>query len=149
MANIPQIVDELVKKFGTKNPFEICKHLNIKVLRVYLPSNINGFFRNNCGDKCVFLSKSLSSKKAEFCCAHELGHALLHDKLNSIFLSSDTYFCTEKFENEADTFAAYLLFDDAEKLYNRLGLRTADEIANYYNIDKKTFTLRYEKSFKS
>lgn len=144
MANIPQIVDEIIKKYKTKNPFEICKSLDIQVVFVSLPSNINGFFRNNFGDKCIILSKSLSSKKAEFCCAHELGHALLHDSLNSVFLSSNTYFCTEKFENEADTFAAFLLFDDAESLYNRMGLCTAGEIANYYNIDKKTFNLRYE-----
>ena len=146
MTDIPALVRELTDKFKTNNPLELCRCLNIAVIYAELPQNINGFFSNSGGKKCVFLNKSLDKRKAQFCCAHELGHALLHDNLNSVFLSSDTYFCQQRFENQADTFAAFLLFDDAKILYNRLGLDTADDIKRYYNIDERIFALRYEKN---
>lgn len=44
-------------------------------------------------------------------CAHELGHALLHEGHNALFLRERTDFVMERYEREADLFAGYLLLD--------------------------------------
>lgn len=144
MTDVTATAKDLIKKYKTRNPFEICDLMEIAVIKTALPSNINGFFSNSGGNKIIFINDALSEKKAQFCCAHELGHAIMHDNLNSVFLSSDTYFCSQKFENQADAFASHLLFEDANVLYERFGFTTADEISRYYNIDKRIFALRYK-----
>lgn len=144
MADVTATAKNLIDKFKTRNPFEICDLMGISVVKIALPSNINGFFSNSGGEKIIFINNSLCDEKAIFCCAHELGHAIMHDNLNSVFLSSDTYFCSQKFENQADAFASHLLFEDADVLYERFGFTTADEISRYYNIDNRIFALRYE-----
>ena len=144
MKKIPDIVNELKDKFSTNNPFELCDLLGIIVLKIDLPENINGFFHYNGGRKCIYINNSLSKKKAEFCCAHELGHAILHNKMNTLYLSSDTFFHTEKFETQADTFASFLLFDDADILYEQYGLTTQSQICSFYGIDERIAKLRYE-----
>ena len=45
-------------------------------------------------------------------CAHELGHAILHRKINTIFLDTYTYIVTDKLEIQANMFAAELLIQD-------------------------------------
>ena len=142
--NVAILVQDLVERFLTNNPFLICEKLNISVVKAKLPANINGFFRREGDEKVIVLNSLLDDQKATFCCAHELGHAIMHDKLNSVFLSSNSLFRTEKFETQADTFAAYLLFDDASILYDRLGICTPEQIASYYGVDKRIIKLRYE-----
>ena len=68
----------------------------------------------------------------KYCLAHELGHAILHEQLNWAFLSQNTYFVTEKYEREADLFAAYLLLGSPikEKLQNK----SLQEISEKYHI---------------
>ena len=41
--------------------------------------------------------------------AHELGHAILHPKINITYLESNTFYSKEKFEIATNTFAAELL----------------------------------------
>lgn len=146
MRDITALVNKIVSEFKTRNPFEICDLMGLCVVKTALPTNINGFFSKTSGEKIIFINSSLDENKAKFCLAHELGHAIMHDSFNSVFLSSDTYFCCQKFENEADAFASHLLFEDAKVLYERFGLSTADEISRFYNIDSRIFALRYEKN---
>ena len=49
--------------------------------------------------KVFFINEDLSEIEKNFCCAHELGHALLHTKSNVYFNSSNTFFVQNKFEN--------------------------------------------------
>ncbi|WP_412055234.1 ImmA/IrrE family metallo-endopeptidase [Bacillus altitudinis] len=48
-------------------------------------------------------------------CAHELGHALLHNESNTPFLKRNTFFSTEKIELEANFFAMHLLFSSVQR----------------------------------
>ena len=144
MIDIPSLTRELIEKYGTNNPFELCDYLDIATVFVALPPNINGFFQTIDGHKFIYLNNTLDKNKVDFCCAHELGHALMHNKMNTIFLSTNTYFSKEKLETQADRFAAFLLFDDADVLYDKFGITTQSEICNFYGIDDKTAKLRYE-----
>ena len=51
----------------------------------------------------------LDDDRKRFTTAHELGHVVMHGCTNAVNLSCNTYFCTSKYEREADMFAAYLL----------------------------------------
>ena len=57
----------------------------------------------------IVLNDTLDDDRKRFTTAHELGHIVVHGCTNSISLSCSTYFCTSKYEREADMFAAYLL----------------------------------------
>jgi Zn-dependent peptidase ImmA (M78 family) len=47
-----------------------------------------------------------------YVCAHELGHAILHAKINTPYLSAYTLFSVAKIERQANTFAVELLLPD-------------------------------------
>jgi len=44
-------------------------------------------------------------------CAHESGHAVLHEEVNTLFLRKNTFLSVDRLEIEANTFAAFLLID--------------------------------------
>ena len=93
--DIEHIVSKLVNRFRTRNPFLIAKRLDIQIL----------------------LNNSLDENEQRLVMAHQLGHAVLHRKLNYYFLRNKTYLKLNNYEREADTFAAYLLIsaDDIEQ----------------------------------
>ena len=100
MSRIKNIVDDLVIKYDTRNPYELCDLLSIPILYNNL-GNIKGLFQNVQGSPVIHLNNYLSEDELKPVLAHELGHALLH--------------CiTDKYENEANRFAAHLLIDDKD-----------------------------------
>ena len=73
-------------------------------------------------------------------CAHELGHALFHSRLNILFLEKKTFAVTNKFELEANYFAASLLIDDInEKDYCCM---TIEQIASSLNMPVELVRLK-------
>lgn len=106
---IAERVKLLIEEHGTRNPFALCDCLDIPVTFAPL-----GSFRGYClryrNDAKITISDALGDLPSEFVCAHELGHALLHQRINRIFMDSHTHMVAGRFENEADKFAAQLLF---------------------------------------
>ncbi|MDN2452561.1 ImmA/IrrE family metallo-endopeptidase [Lactobacillus sp. UCMA15818] len=97
----------LADKYGTANPFEICKIMGIIIEYTNLD--------NPLGDT-VYLSKYpiilLSDKiqeksKKYLICAHELGHVVLHNGIQNYYLINRT--TKRKMESEADRFAIGLM----------------------------------------
>ena len=117
---IARTIKSITERYGTCDPYIICDILGISVIKTELPSSTNGFFISLSGRKAIVINSALSGDIEKYCLAHELGHALLHEKLNWAFLSQNTYFVTTKFEREADLFAAYLL----------LGMPTKEDLQN-------------------
>lgn len=74
--------------FGTSDPLEICKLLDIKLRFIHLSSGIYGFsdLERNAENfsATIFLSNALNPYAQRIVCAHELGHILLHgnERLN-------------------------------------------------------------------
>ena len=64
--------------------------------------------------KTKVLNCNLTENDERFVLAHELGHAIMHENLNTPFLTENTLFSKNKFEREANTFAIELLVPDAE-----------------------------------
>ena len=111
MRDIKSIVRSLVGKFNARDPFELCDYNKIEVLFKNL-GTIRDMFHCCYHKKMIYLNKSLHSLIKRQVCTHELGHALLHRDINTIFWAKHTYFVTNKVEIEANVFAAELLIPD-------------------------------------
>lgn len=105
------MTDKLIKKYNTRDPFELAYHLNVVIFEEEL-GHVNGFYQSCPKNKIIHLNKNLEPNKKRSVCAHELGHALLHCKLNILFLEKNTFLVTNRYENEANKFAAELLISD-------------------------------------
>ena len=107
---IYDITQELKEKYETRDPFRLCKALDILVLFVPLV-RVNGFYQHFDGQDIIYINQDLTDDEKTLVCAHELGHALLHTNVNTIFLETHK-FVENKYETEADAFAINLLYDD-------------------------------------
>lgn len=107
------LTNELIEKFQTRDPIVIARGMDIHVLYEEL-GRINGYY-NEIGDlKFIHINNSLSEEQQIFTAAHELGHSILHERTNVLFLHAFTHERTGRMEHEANLFATYLLISDEE-----------------------------------
>lgn len=125
---------------------EIAKKANIKILKnnkySILTKNQIGLSFKYADQWYIVYDDTVSTKRARFTIAHELGHIFLgHESL----LSRNTIYDKEKpaEETEADIFASRLL-SPACVLW-ALDLHTAEEIAEYCNISYESACYRAER----
>lgn len=107
---IKKKVGQLVRKYGTNDPFEITGAMDITVIFEPLGDSLGYFSRFN-RIAIIHINESLSYEKQLTTCAHELGHAILHPDYNTAFLKNNTYFPTSTIEQEANEFMLELLFN--------------------------------------
>ncbi len=119
---------EIIRKYCTKNPFEIAREMNINILYEDLGS-INGYFDIICRIKSIHINNRLNEQEQHFTCAHELAHIVLHLETNTAFLLENTYFPINKNEIEANIFAMMLLITD-----DILNNSTLQNISAIYNV---------------
>ena len=142
--NIKARVDKLVKKYKTRNPFEIIKSMNV-IIVFYPLEGVKGFYQHFQRNNIIYIDERLSEHEKLFVCAHELGHMILHKKANAIFMDSRTQLNTDKYENEADQFAMNLLISDrlSEEHLNF----TTHQLSQIFGFERKLIELRM-KDFK-
>lgn len=118
MLNIPLRVKNLMKKYGTKNPYILCKLLKIHIRYMDL-GNIKGVYKKIVTNKFIVIDEKLSEIMQLIVLCHELGHAILHDtKEIQSFKDYDLFpRVSNNIELEANKFAAELLFDDNNEMY--------------------------------
>lgn len=147
MANqIKQIVEKLVKKHGTNNPFEIASQKGIVLLFEQL-GGIYGYHHTFKRVNIIHINSELDDSTQRFVCAHELGHAVLHPELNTSFLRKNTLFCMDKVEREANEFAVELLLPDDFLCTYRNTDMTIYDVALTYGIPKEVIYLKQHKNF--
>lgn len=151
--DIKEIVNQLIKKYGTMNPFELADLLGIVVIFEPLGS-IYGYYSKSHRTKVIHINENLPYEKQYFTCTHELGHVVLHPDENTAFLKKHTLFSTDKIEIEANTFAIELLlpddlFIDLEYIYSCFTIYEAikdkgipEELLSLKKIDGKKITLK-------
>lgn len=111
---IKHIVEGLSDLYKTKDPFKLCGCLNIKIIKSYLGSEIKGFFQETPnGFEIIHLNTNLTEEEEKYICAHELGHALLHTDISLQFFIDNKLQIKNKYEIQADKFAAELLIENA------------------------------------
>ena len=111
---VSNIANTLVKKYASRDPFELCDALGINVRYMQL-KNLKGFFFYQSRIRTVVLNSELDEKTAKILCAHELGHACLHSYMlvNMRTLHEyEPHNAKNAAEYEANVFAAELLVTD-------------------------------------
>lgn len=137
--DVKRLVDSLVRKYNTRNPFEIIDDLNVIVV-FYPLHGVKGFYQYFQRNNIIYIDESLSYHERLFVCAHELGHMLMHKKANAIFMDSRTQLNTTKYELEADRFAIDLLLSDAD-IEEHLDFSTA-QFSRLFGYNKRLIELR-------
>lgn len=111
--DIKSCAEKLVRRCGTRNPFQIADELGYVV--IYTPLvGVRGFYQYLKRCRIIYIDSDLNDMSARFVCAHELGHSKLHQGNNRIFMDSRTFMVTSRFETEANRFAVDLLYSDDE-----------------------------------
>ena len=107
---------KLIKKYGTRDPFEIMDQMNIVVGETSKYKTLKGYCFMSCKTIYVMISSFLSEEEKMIVAAHELEHIILHrSQLKMAPMQDDTlYNMTDNTEYQANLFAADLLIEDEE-----------------------------------
>ena len=137
--DIKQLVNYYVRKFNTRNPYELakCLHVQIQIGQLGSQAGCYMFLKNH---KCIFLNEDLDENEMRLVLAHELGHAIMHRKENCYFIRNKTLMLTSKIEIEANTFAAELLIPD--KLIFEHPDMPADQLARLAGYNDKIMNFK-------
>jgi len=142
------LVNRLVKKYKTNNPFELCDTLDFIVLEVPL-TGVRGFYQYYNKNNIVYIDVELPDQVKKFVCAHELGHALMHRGTNTLYMDTRTFLKTSKYEKQANQFAINLSFpnDDFFEEYRdctisqaALCLNVTEDLLEYRLKEIKSWT---------
>lgn len=109
--DIKRLVNSIVRKYETRNPFDIVSQMNAILIK-YPLHGVRGFYQYFQRNHIIYIDESLPWHEQLFVCAHELGHLKLHRKSNAIFMDSRTFLSTSRYEQEANRFAMDLLIPD-------------------------------------
>lgn len=143
MCRIKSIVEKIIEKYGTNDPFKIAEQQNIIVQFEDL-KEIYGFYNYFKRIKFIHINCNIDFFYQKYCCAHELGHANLHHDINTPFLKKYTLYSTDKIEVEANRFAVELLMPD-KLLYENISKfdpLTIYESGQLYGVPKEFVRLK-------
>lgn len=137
---------ELIERYKTNDPFVLSDYLKFHVFFKPLHPDIMGFYKYYKKNKYICISSQIERHEQVATCAHELFHAMKHEKLNTPYLRKNTFLSVEKYERQANLFAAELLIsDDFFKLL-------AEEFQDFKKmsiaagIPEEYFYLKYKKN---
>ncbi|MGF9822557.1 ImmA/IrrE family metallo-endopeptidase [Brevibacillus agri] len=133
MQPIKQIVQRLIKKHGTNDPATIASQKSILILYEDF-KNIWGYFNISKRIPMIHVNRNLDEHLQRFVIAHELGHRILHPKVNVPFLRANTFQSVDRIEREANEFAIELLIPDDLLYEHRHTHMTIAEAAATYGV---------------
>lgn len=128
---ITDIVQQLVKQYKTRDPFELMDALNIYVgYRTF--NSLKGFYCVMNRERHIILNDTLCEIEQRLVAAHELGHDRLHQSFAKVSPMKDfqLYDMTSKPEYQANLFAAELLIADKDVI------SLAQDGMDYHNISQ-------------
>ena len=113
------ISSKLISRYGTRDPFRICREKGIEAMFRDDFTGQQGAFSLMLNVPFIFINNNLSDEMKRIVCAHELGHAMLHRKLcrqrkNQTIYEYEIFDIRNSTEYEANIFAANLLIDERE-----------------------------------
>lgn len=144
MQWIKDIANGLIEHYGTRDVYELVDCLDIKLLKKHLCNNVNGrFFRDSTGNEYIFISEEVLPEEEKSIIAHEIGHAILHTNLSTVFNTSDFLQVKNKKELQADKFAAELLISDDIDIHEFEDM-TTKEISNYLEVCEELIEYKFK-----
>jgi Zn-dependent peptidase ImmA (M78 family) len=113
---VKKLTKNTIRRFDTRNPFEISRGLGIEILYRNDFTELKGMYTVIKRKRFIFLNANLPEQMLTVVCAHELGHDALHRKIaaSMAFQEFALYDMKNRYEYEANTYAAHLLLDDIE-----------------------------------
>ena len=139
---IKKIVRALIKKYKTSDIYELAKCLGIILIVAPLGETCAGSYMYIHRRKTIFINSILNDYERIIVLAHEIGHAVLHERTNCYFMKNKTLFLTCKVEREANLFAAeFLIRDDILEGYEGY---TIESIAHSENIIPDLLKLKFD-----
>lgn len=136
---------DLVKRFGTRDPFQIARELGIEVLFCEDFGHLKGMYRVIQRNRFIFLNRDLSPQMQRIVCAHELGHDQLHRNLakGNTLHEFMLYDMTTRPEYEANIVASEILLDtDTVLEYVYHYGYTSEQIASAMHTDINLVALK-------
>lgn len=143
-ASCARVGAELVRRFGTRDPFAIAEGLGIHIYRAEF-HRLKGMYRVIKRRRCIFINSGLDGETARIVCAHEIGHDRLHrDLAKGDGLQEFTlYDLSTRPEYEANLVAASILIPDDEILpYIYEYGYSAEQIARALSTDVNLLALK-------
>ena len=116
MKDARKKADQLIRRYHTRDPFQLAKLLNIQI-RYIDTKQQKGFAKILLKNSFIFINRNMSEQMQRMTCAHELGHLLLHRGLltdRQWLLEMELFDIQSDTEYEANVFAAELLIDEKE-----------------------------------
>ncbi|URZ05268.1 ImmA/IrrE family metallo-endopeptidase [Clostridium felsineum] len=137
MEWIDNIILGLIDKFNTRDVYELCDCLNIKIVKLPFDSILLRkkdalYYRDYKDNEIIFINNTLPLSLEKFILAHELGHALCNPNL---LCAAFTFSNKGKFEKQANYFAfklSNIKFDEVALMGMSL-----EQIAAYIEIPYK------------
>ena len=86
--NIKLRVNNLIRKYNTKNPYELCSKMNINIFYMEL-GEIKGYYKKVLKNKYIVINDNLDDYSKKIVLCHELGHALYHSSKNTLLLKNN------------------------------------------------------------
>jgi Zn-dependent peptidase ImmA (M78 family) len=106
---IKKTLNDLVNKYKSADPFDLASLMKVHIIYWDLHEEINGFYKYDRRNKYIVINMNIDQSAQRFTCCHELGHVILHPRVNTPFLRRNTLLSTDKIEREANEFAINLL----------------------------------------
>ena len=114
---IISVADDVIRHTMSRDPFKICRELDIKI-RYHELGSIKAYYFCQSRRKNIVINSSADENIKKVLCAHEVGHAILHDGIvrDGAFHEITLFDATTPTEYEANLFAAELLIRDEDIL---------------------------------
>jgi Zn-dependent peptidase ImmA (M78 family) len=77
---IQNVANKLIRKFDTRDPFQLCEAIGVEVFYADLGS-LKGMYKYFKRNRFAVINEKLDSYTKSLVCAHELGHDILHQSL--------------------------------------------------------------------
>ena len=115
---IARAAGKLNRKFKTRNPYEICDALGVRIRLKDLGTDIKAYYLYQARIRNIVINYRVSDSFKRILVAHELGHDRLHKEIamSKGFSETDLFNMSIPTEYEANLFAAELLIGDKELL---------------------------------
>ena len=142
---LSEVGERLVRRCGTRDPFEMARQLGVEVLFCPDFGSMKGMYRVKQRNRFIFLNDGLTPQMQRIVCAHELGHDQLHRNLakDGALREFMLYDMSTRPEYEANIVAAEILLDSGEVLdyVYRCGY-TTEQIARAMETDINLVALK-------
>jgi Zn-dependent peptidase ImmA (M78 family) len=112
------VAEMLTRKYRTRNPYEICDELGVRIRLKDLGTGIKAYYFYHSRIRNIVVNSRVSEIIRRILVAHELGHDRLHQDIAMLkgFQEIEMFDMARPAEYEANIFAAELLIDDGEVL---------------------------------